>query len=296
MKLNAPFPWFGGKRRVARLVWERFGDVPNYVEPFAGSLAVLLARPTPPQVETVNDIDCLLTNFWRAVKYAPNEVAEFADWPVSELDLHARHAWLIAQKPEVRERLRSDPQFFDAKVAGWWVWGAACWIGGGWGARNAKQIPHLHHAKGRGVVALAHSDRLHDTLQALQRRLRHVRICCGDWNRVLTKAVLFEPAKPCAVFLDPPYGSERAKGLYANDDQALHKQVDEWARRHGGNSNLRIALCGLEGEHDLPGWDCVAWKAKGGYNNRTGGKNAHRERIWFSPHCLQPDHQLKLLG
>lgn len=35
--LRAPFPWFGGKRRVASLVWERFGNVPNYVEPFAGS-------------------------------------------------------------------------------------------------------------------------------------------------------------------------------------------------------------------------------------------------------------------
>ncbi|KKM69533.1 hypothetical protein LCGC14_1449830, partial [marine sediment metagenome] len=43
--LKAPFPWFGGKRRVADKVWERFGDVPNYVEPFAGSLAVLLERP-----------------------------------------------------------------------------------------------------------------------------------------------------------------------------------------------------------------------------------------------------------
>ena len=35
--LRAPFPWFGGKRRVAPEVWERFGDVPNYVEPFFGS-------------------------------------------------------------------------------------------------------------------------------------------------------------------------------------------------------------------------------------------------------------------
>lgn len=43
--VRAPFPWFGGKSRAADLVWARFGNVPNYVEPFAGSLAVLLARP-----------------------------------------------------------------------------------------------------------------------------------------------------------------------------------------------------------------------------------------------------------
>lgn len=44
--LRAPFPWFGGKRRVANVVWRAFGaDVPNLIDPFAGSLAILLGRP-----------------------------------------------------------------------------------------------------------------------------------------------------------------------------------------------------------------------------------------------------------
>ena len=38
--MKAPFIWFGGKRRVAAEVWSAIGDVDNYVEPFAGSLAV----------------------------------------------------------------------------------------------------------------------------------------------------------------------------------------------------------------------------------------------------------------
>ena len=58
-RLRAPFPWFGGKSRVAHIVWSHFGDVRNYVEPFAGSLAVLLGRPTEPKIETVNDLDCI---------------------------------------------------------------------------------------------------------------------------------------------------------------------------------------------------------------------------------------------
>ena len=65
--LRAPFPWFGGKSRAAPLVWAALGDVSNYVEPFAGSLAVLLARPHAPRVETVNDADCYVANFWRAL-------------------------------------------------------------------------------------------------------------------------------------------------------------------------------------------------------------------------------------
>ena len=45
--LRAPFPWFGGKRKVADAVWQRLGRVGNYVEPFFGSGAVLLGRPSP---------------------------------------------------------------------------------------------------------------------------------------------------------------------------------------------------------------------------------------------------------
>lgn len=48
--LKAPFPWFGGKSKVAGLVWERFGEVENYVEPFFGSGAVLLGRPHLPGI------------------------------------------------------------------------------------------------------------------------------------------------------------------------------------------------------------------------------------------------------
>jgi site-specific DNA-adenine methylase len=75
--LKAPFPWFGGKSRVAHLVWDRFGDVANYVEPFFGSGAVLLCRPTSPGIETVNDLDCMVANFWRALQHDPEAVAEF---------------------------------------------------------------------------------------------------------------------------------------------------------------------------------------------------------------------------
>ena len=89
MCLKAPFPYFGGKSAVAAEVWRRFGNVKNYVEPFFGSGAVLLGRPHwrpdgPRLVETVNDADGLLVNFWRAVQRAPDAVALHADTPASE--------------------------------------------------------------------------------------------------------------------------------------------------------------------------------------------------------------------
>lgn len=133
-RLKAPFPAFGGKSRIADLVWTRLGNVRNYVEPFCFSAAMLLLRPHDPQIETINDLNAFVANFWRAIQRDPEAVAAHADWPVNETDLHARHAWLV-RSHEAAERLqlvRDDPEAFDAKIAGWWCWGACMWIGSGW--------------------------------------------------------------------------------------------------------------------------------------------------------------------
>lgn len=130
--LKAPFPYFGGKSGAASLVWERFGNTPNYVEPFAGSLAVLLARPHAPKTETINDLDGLLSNAWRAIRADPDAVAYYADQPVVEVDLHARHTLLVNARETITARLMADPDYYDAKLAGFWVWGACNWIGSGW--------------------------------------------------------------------------------------------------------------------------------------------------------------------
>lgn len=131
-RLSAPFPWFGGKSKVAGMVWSRFGKVQNYVEPFAGSLAVLLSRPTPFMgTETINDKDGLVVNFWRAVKHDPEKVAEYADNPVFECDLTARHSWLVRHIDKLPSKLEGDPDYYDTKIAGWWVWGVSSWIGSG---------------------------------------------------------------------------------------------------------------------------------------------------------------------
>jgi len=294
-QLRAPFPWFGGKSRAADMIWSRFGDVANYVEPFAGSLAVLLARPHAPRTETINDLDCFVANFWRAVQAAPDEVARWADWPVNEADLHARHRWLVSVLPEHRERMEREPDYFDAKIAGWWVWGLCQWIGDGWCKGEAgTRIPNLGNS-GKGIhraAANAATD-----LAALASRLRRVRVTCGDWTRVLTDTVTFKWHGLTGVLLDPPYAEGAIE--YSAGNPGTAQASASWARENGGNPQLRIALCGLEGEHDMPGWQCIPWKARGGYGSqRADGSNdnRHRERIWFSPGCLRPDRgQMNLL-
>jgi len=126
MAVKAPFPWFGGKRRVAPAVWARFGNVRNYVEPFFGSGAVLLARPEPfTGTETINDACGFVANFWRAIQADPDAVARWVDWPVNEADLEARHYWLVTEGRARLDAVLGDPTGFDAQVAGWWCWGLA---------------------------------------------------------------------------------------------------------------------------------------------------------------------------
>lgn len=157
MTLKAPFPYFGGKRRAADIIWPRLGNPVNYIEPFAGSAAMLLCRPDAPRIETLNDVDCYVANFWRATSIAPEAVAFHADSPVNEADLHARHRWLVLSHAaaEFRDRMRRDPDYYDAKVAGWWCWGLCCWIGSGW-CSTAAEIER----KGGATPALAGSDGL----------------------------------------------------------------------------------------------------------------------------------------
>jgi len=131
---KAPFPWFGGKSKAAPLVWSLLGDVEHYVEPFAGSLAVLLNRPhpcnRPYHSETVNDLDGFIVNAWRAIAQFPDEVAEAASWPVSEACKTARQIALLKWRQEVAlERLAGDATWCDPVMAGWWLWAVAVQIG-----------------------------------------------------------------------------------------------------------------------------------------------------------------------
>jgi hypothetical protein len=317
--LDAPFPWFGGKRRVADEVWSRFGAVDNYVEPFFGSGAVLLGRPDVRGNETINDLDGYVANFWRAIKARPDEVAAHADWPVSENDLHARHVWLVKQRDSLRARLEGDPDWCDAKIAGWWVWGISCWIGGGfcsgdtgpWWTDDSGRLVHLgngrgvsrrlvHLGNGRGVSrrlvhlgdngqGVSRKDALRAWFGELSARLERVRVASGDWSRVCGPSVTFKHGVT-AVFLDPPYSAEAGRDeCYSVDDFQVAHAVRAWALDMGKRDDMRIALCGYDGEHDMPGWSCWAWKAHGGYGSQGDGRgrdNVDRERVWFSPACL----------
>jgi hypothetical protein len=150
--MKAPYPYFGGKSTVASTIWKALGQPKHYIEPFCGSAAVLLARPDyNPQkhMETINDKDGFVCNAWRGMQFAPDELARYCDHPVNHCDLSARRKYMNDHQ-DLLLKLCDDPEYFDAKIAGYWIWAMSCWIGSGLIWPRAR--PDVANA--RGVHAL----------------------------------------------------------------------------------------------------------------------------------------------
>lgn len=89
--LKPPIPYFGGKITTGPQIASLFPQHNHYVEPYCGSLSVLLAK-APSGHETVNDLDADLVTFWRVVRDQPRELARLcALTPHSRAEHQAAH-------------------------------------------------------------------------------------------------------------------------------------------------------------------------------------------------------------
>jgi site-specific DNA-adenine methylase len=305
LQLNGPlqslFPYPGGKAQVAPIIWAHFGTIRNYLEPFAGSLAVLLARPDRPRVETVSDADGHLVNFFRSIVADPDTVVRYARWPVTSVDLWARHDALCAQRDALTAQLIADYRFCDPVLAGLWLYAVSTWTGSGFAQKaGGRSHPHVSHT-GSGIHALKRRGKLAQLCAQLQLRLQDVRFLCGEWRRLLTKTQLFGVGGITGILLDPPYTLERRDQAFYATPGACAPAVRDWAVAHGNDPRLRIALCGLADEYEMPDdWVAHHWQARGGLaNTKASGRGSGTTRsevLWFSPFCSRQIDQPLLLA
>jgi DNA adenine methylase len=107
-----PLKWHGGKHYLAHRIVARMPRHLPYVEPFAGGLAVLLARdPADPRLwltphrgvsEVANDLDGRLVNFWRVLRGEdtfPRFVRRMEAMPLSRDEWHAAGDHVAGQDP-----------------------------------------------------------------------------------------------------------------------------------------------------------------------------------------------------
>ena len=73
--MRPPFVYFGAKQTIAKKIVQYFPEHIHYVEPYCGSMAVLLEKPVS-RAETMNDLDQDVVNFWRVLREHPKELEE----------------------------------------------------------------------------------------------------------------------------------------------------------------------------------------------------------------------------
>ena len=263
VKLKAPFPYQGGKSTFADEVWKRLGNTDVYVEPFAGSLAILLAKPKPSKLEVVSDTNAAIINLWRALADDPVKVAKYSEQIKSHHDLLARRQYMRKFFRRNHKKFEDDPKLYSAKMAGWWVWTAAISIA------NHGADYHYKVDRGRPVVrgvaidqqtaslnggeqedeeimgfgGLTVRPKLLQWYKRIQKRMRKVVLLNLSWELCVTPAVLgsYDNSKKkpsVAVFMDPPYiTQDRSAELYGSDDNSEFKPKSSKGKRKGKDSN-----------------------------------------------------------
>lgn len=298
--MKAPFPYFGGKSAIAPVVWDALGNVNQYIEPFFGSGAVLLNRPRHHNTayEIVNDKDGFVANVWRALQHDPDAVAKICDWPINHADLNARRKVLCTSEINLLANLEADAEWYDVKIAGYWIWAASAWIGSGLTGPNAR--PHLtrnqgshsggnrpHLANNQGVhsggkrphltrnqgahsggkiphltrnkgVQEPYNTHIYAWFRELSERLRNVKVVCGDWERVCG-GNWQNVNGLVGIFFDPPYSHEsRDDKLYHHESMTVALDVEKWCLTRGDLPDYRIVCAGYEGEY--PSLEKAGWK------------------------------------
>ena len=195
--LVPPLKWHGGKHYLAGRIVDLMPPHTHFVEPYAGGLAVLLAKDPNGISEVVNDLDGRLTNFWRVLQ----DAAMFGDFhrlveaiPFSEVEWReAKENSAVARSLLTKnELIRDAAEFFvlcRQSLAGRMKGFASL--------SRSRTRRNMNEQASAWISAL-------DGLPAVHARLRRVVVLCRPAIEVLRT----EDSQDSLFYLDPPYLKE----------------------------------------------------------------------------------------
>lgn len=236
--LRPPIAYFGGKITVGPAIAALLPPHSHYVEPYCGSLAVLLAKPPSPH-ETVNDLDQALITFWRVLRDREQELAR-----VCALTPHAR--------TECRESFNLPDDLDDLELA------RRVWVQLTQGRGHRRTTTGWwHYVKpDGGTSAPGYLDGYLARMAPAAARLRRASLEC----RPALEVIADYGAQPdVLLYVDPPYlGSTRADGgVYVHEmrSEADHRELAEALH----TARAAVVLSGYPSDlYDrelYPGWD-----------------------------------------
>lgn len=265
--LAPPIPYFGGKQRIASQIVATFAPHKHYIEPYAGSLSVLLAKP-PVTFETVNDLDKHLVTFWRVLRDRPDDLHRAAS-----LTPHSRAEMVAARKiPDGTDELEIARRVWVELTQS----RAGLRASSGWryyldADTSTTSLPgYLDGYRGRMHPAAA--------------RLAHVSLENRDALDVIAD---YGQAPTSLLYVDPPYlPTTRTSGKYRHEvDHAHHKALLSallGCKAHVALSGYRSDLY----DEALTGWHVTSIAATTQQANKVGA-NRRTEVVWtnYEPHA-----------
>jgi DNA adenine methylase len=203
-RVRPPMTYFGGKQILAKRIVALLPDHLHYVEPFCGSLAVLLTKPAS-RMETVNDLDQDLMTFWRVLRNRSEELER-----VCALTPHAR-----AEHDYV---LRAEPATDELEVA------RRVWVrltqGRGGQMRRTTGWRYFSAARGSNLSMPGYLEAYRKRLAPCLDRLAQVSLECRPALDVIAN---YGQHDDTLLYVDPPYlGSTRNWG-----NQYRHEMREE---------------------------------------------------------------------
>lgn len=274
-----PLTYFGGKTSFAPTIAKLLPQHGHYVEPFCGSLAVLLAKPPSP-METVNDLDGDLMTFWRVLRDHPHELAR-----VCALTPHSR----------AEHRASYDRDGCDDLERARRVWVTLTQGRGGIPVRSGwRHYVHPAGTTGMPAYLAGYVDRMAVACARLQR----VSLECRPALDLIAR---YGSSPDVLLYVDPPYlASTRSAsdgGLRSGTRRYEHEMLTEAEHR-----DLLAALLGCRaavvlsgypsGLYDglLAGWDRREFTAGTGQSAR--GEWSVRTEVLWSNRPLQTQGSL----
>ncbi|MGH3587532.1 MAG: DNA adenine methylase [Pseudonocardia sp.] len=219
--MKPPFPYYGAKGRLAPWLAGLMPAHRVYVEPFAGSAAILFARSRPAPHEVLNDLDGNVTAFFRVLRDRERDlVRQLALTPYSREEYRA--ADLAAEDLGELERAR---RFFVRTTQSFNACGAAAGSRASWS--NGMRRGSSQAVSVADVV---------DRLYAAAERLRRVVI----ENRAAVEVIAAYDADDTVVYCDPPYLETTRTGRQAS-------QMGDYAHDTSTEGEHRALAAALHG-------------------------------------------------
>jgi DNA adenine methylase len=253
----------GSKWRMANWIINHMPPHSTYLEPFAGSLAVFFNK-TPCTVETINDLDGNIINFFKVLRERPQELAElvsFTPWSRKEYES------LLTTASDPDYFVRTGDELEDARrlLIRMWM---------GRGSKTSDRSSWRHNIQAPGSTTSRQWKYLPRNLLLAAERLKDAQIECQPAVKLI-KRYKFPDV---LIYADPPYPLvTRSKRIYKHEmDDSDHLELLDTLDEHPGPVLLSGYVCQLYDER-LHHWErktAQAW-AEGG---------AQREEVlWLNP-------------